>query len=96
VGRAERARAHAARSTPSLALAGHALIAARQLLSGDIVLRANHAAGAEILRMHCAGWVHTFGKSAWVRVPTWGIVIPTRHVDRSEQFKQELIAENPN
>lgn len=44
VQRAERARAQAAKSIPSLALAGHAFIAARQLLSGDISLRAPHAA----------------------------------------------------
>jgi hypothetical protein len=99
VERAERARAHAAKSTPSLALAGHAFKAARQLPSGDISLRASHAAGAEVLRKHCTSWVKTFGKSAYVRVPTWGIVIdgiPVRHVEMSEQFKQELAAENTN
>ncbi|KAE8552479.1 hypothetical protein EYB25_003857 [Talaromyces marneffei] len=97
VKRAERARAHAAKSTPSLPLAGHAFIAARQLPSGDISLRANHAAGAEVLRQHGKNWVHTFGKSAYVRVPTWGIVIdgmPVRLVDMSEEFKQQLVAEN--
>jgi hypothetical protein len=71
----EKARAHAAKSTPSLALAGHGFTAARQLPSGDISLRASHATGAEVLRKHCEGWVQTFGKSAYVRVPTWGIVI---------------------
>ncbi|OKL55750.1 hypothetical protein UA08_08957 [Talaromyces atroroseus] len=58
--RAEKARAHAAKSTPSLALAGHGFTAARQLPSGDISLRASHAAGAEVLRKHCTGWVQTF------------------------------------
>ena len=99
VDRAERARAHAAKSTPSLALAGHGFKAARQLPSGDISLRASHAAGAEVLRKHAASWVTAFGKSAYVRVPTWGIVIdgiPVRHVERSEEFKQVLAAENTN
>ncbi|KAL3702597.1 hypothetical protein TMatcc_011273 [Talaromyces marneffei ATCC 18224] len=94
---AERARAQAAKSTPSLALAGHAFIAARQLPSGDISLRANHAAAAEVLRQHCESWVHVFGESAYVRVPTWGIVIdgmPVRSVDLSEDFKAQLVAEN--
>ncbi|KAE8552477.1 hypothetical protein EYB25_003855 [Talaromyces marneffei] len=97
VKRAERARAHAAKSTPSLPLAGHAFIAARQLPSGDISLRANHAAGAEVLRQHGKNWVHVFGKSAYVRVPTWGIVIdgmPVQLVDINKEFKQQLVAEN--
>jgi hypothetical protein len=99
VDRAERARTHAAKSTPSLPLAGHAFIAARQLPSGDISLRAQTAAGAEVLRKHGESWVHTFGKSAYVRVPTWGIVIdgmPAKFVDMSEEFKRELIAVNTN
>lgn len=97
VQRAERARAHAAKSTPSLPLAGHAFVAARQLSLGDISLRARSAAGAEVLRQHCKRWVHAFGKSAYVRVPTWGIIIdgmPVRYADMSEQFKEQLIAEN--
>ncbi|RAO68551.1 uncharacterized protein BHQ10_004563 [Talaromyces amestolkiae] len=99
VDHAERARAHAAKSTPSLALAGHGFKAARQLSSDNISLRASHAAGAEVLRKHAGSWVTTFSKSAYVRVPTWGIVIngiPVRHVERSEEFKQELAAENTN
>lgn len=98
VKRAERARVHAATSTPSLPLAGHAFIAARQLASGDLSLRARSAAGAEVLRQHGKSWVHAFGKSAHVRVPTWGIIIdgmPARHVEKSEDFKEALIAENP-
>ncbi|RAO73441.1 uncharacterized protein BHQ10_009453 [Talaromyces amestolkiae] len=45
------------------------------------------------------GWVKTFGKSTYVRVPMWKIVIdgiPVRHVEMSEEFKQELAAENTN
>jgi hypothetical protein len=100
VQRVERARALAAKSIPSLALAGHAFVAARQLPSGDISLRARHAAGAEVLRQHCKNWVHVFGKSAYVRVPTWGVVIdaiPVKSVDLGddiEAFKEQLIAEN--
>jgi hypothetical protein len=100
VQRAERARAQAARSIPSLALAGHCFVAARQLPSGDISLRAHHAAAAEVLRQHSGKWASAFGPNAYVRVPTWGIVIdgvPVRSVDlqsESEDFKQCLIAEN--
>ncbi|KUL82021.1 hypothetical protein ZTR_11389 [Talaromyces verruculosus] len=87
------------KSTPSLPPAGYAFTAARQLPSGDISLRAQTAAGAEVLRKHGESWVHTFGKSAYVRVPTWGIVIdgmPAKFVDMSEEFKRELIAANTN
>ncbi|PCG88763.1 Hypothetical protein PENO1_108460 [Penicillium occitanis (nom. inval.)] len=37
------------------------------------------------------------GESAYIRVPTWGIVVdgmPARNVDMSEEFKRELIACN--
>lgn len=52
VKRAERARAHTAMSTLSLPLAGYAFIAARQLVSSDLSLRARSAAGAEVLRQY--------------------------------------------
>ncbi|EED12050.1 hypothetical protein TSTA_001220 [Talaromyces stipitatus ATCC 10500] len=52
VKRAERARAHAAKGTPSLPLAGHVFIAARPLLLGDVSLQALNAAAAEVLRRH--------------------------------------------
>ncbi|KAH8696371.1 hypothetical protein BGW36DRAFT_462253 [Talaromyces proteolyticus] len=101
VRRVERARAEAAKATPSLALAGHAFIAARQLPSGDISLRAHNAAAAEILRQHAQGWVKAFGPSAWVRVPTWGVVVdgvPVHSMDldpgRIEDTKTRLIAQN--
>ncbi|PCG88663.1 Hypothetical protein PENO1_109020 [Penicillium occitanis (nom. inval.)] len=98
VKRVERARAQAAKSTPSLPLAGHAFIAARKLRCGDISLRAKTANGAEVLRQHCTSWVPMFGKLAYVRVPTWGIVIdgmPVKFADHlSEEFKRELIAGN--
>ncbi|EED11577.1 reverse transcriptase, putative [Talaromyces stipitatus ATCC 10500] len=91
VKRAERARAQAAKGIPSLALAGYVFIAARQLPSGDISLRASNAAAAE-------NRVRVFGESAYVRMPTWGIVIdgmPIREADLSnDDFKQQLAAEN--
>ncbi|KAH8696370.1 hypothetical protein BGW36DRAFT_360215 [Talaromyces proteolyticus] len=102
VKRAESARAQAAKSTPSLALAGHAFIAARQLPSGDISLRAQNAASAEILRQHAEGWVGAFGANAWVRVPTWGVVVdgvPARSMDLdkgNEDLKLRIAAQNHN
>lgn len=102
VRRAERARGEAARKIPSLALAGHAVVAARQLPSGDISLRASNAAAAEVLRTHAAHWAQAFGAGAWVRVPTWGVVVDgvkahSMNLDTPEQAaarKVELLAQN--
>lgn len=58
----------------SFPLAGSAFIAARQLPSGDVSLRASNAMGAEVLRRHADKWVKTFGITAHVRVPTWASV----------------------
>lgn len=83
VQRAERARGEAARKANSPALAGAAIIAARQLPSGDISLRATDAAAAEVLRKYAAQWVEAFGGEASVRTPTWGVVhgIPIKSMD---------------
>jgi hypothetical protein len=100
VQRAERARKDAAKKETSLALAGHFFVAARPLPSGDISLRAHHAAAAEVLRQHGEKWVNAFGPNAYVRVPTWGVVVdgvPVHTVnlqDGIEDFKQQLIAWN--
>ncbi|KUL82018.1 hypothetical protein ZTR_11384 [Talaromyces verruculosus] len=79
---------------------GHFFVAARPLPSGDISLRAHHAAAAEVLRQHSDKWVKAFGANACVRVSTWGVVVdgvPVHTVDLQsgiEDFKQQLIAWN--
>ncbi|KAJ6004661.1 zinc knuckle domain protein [Penicillium herquei] len=47
--------------------------AARRLQSGDIVVIANTAAGAEVLRKR-TGWEKALGKDARIQRPTWGVV----------------------
>jgi hypothetical protein len=101
VKKAERARADAARTNSNLTVAAHAFIAARQLPSGDVSLRASSAAAAEVLRKHATSWVKAFGNDAWVRMPTWGVVVdgvPVHSMDLSpgneEDMKTRLIAEN--
>lgn len=74
VERAERARESAVKKSNGSPLAASAFIAARQLPSGDVSLRASNAVGAEVLRHHADKWVKTFGMTAHVRVPTWASV----------------------
>lgn len=63
-----------ARQKNSMALMGSAsFIAARKLPSGDVVMVANNAAGAELLRKN-AGWLKAFGPGAVVQEPSWGVV----------------------
>ncbi|OJJ83548.1 uncharacterized protein ASPGLDRAFT_82880 [Aspergillus glaucus CBS 516.65] len=74
VERAERARESAVKKSNNSPLAVSAFIAARQLPSGDVSLRASNAVGAEVLRHHADKWVKTFGMTTHVRVPTWASV----------------------
>ena len=74
VERAERQKAAIARQKNSAGLAkGAAFVAARKLPSGDVVMVANSAAGAELLRRH-AGWLKAFRPGAFVQEPSWGVV----------------------
>jgi hypothetical protein len=74
IAKAERARETAARKASGGALVGTAFLAVKQLPSGDLCFRARSASGAEVLRRHADAWVQAFGKTAYVRVPTWGVV----------------------
>jgi hypothetical protein len=101
VQRAERARGEAARKANSPALAGAAIIAARQLPSGDVSLRATDAAAAEVLRKYAAQWVEAFGGEASVRTPMWGVVvhgIPVKSMDLKPESAQaistQILAQN--
>jgi hypothetical protein len=49
-------------------------LAVKQLPSGDLCFRARSASGAEVLRRHADAWVQAFGKTAYVSMPTWGVV----------------------
>jgi flagellar motor component MotA len=46
----------------------------KQLPSGDLCFQARSASGAEVLRRHADAWVQAFRKTAYVRMPTWGVV----------------------
>jgi hypothetical protein len=74
IAKAERARETAARKASGADLAGTAFLAVKQLPSGDLCFRARSASGAEVLRRHADAWVQAFGKTAYVRMPTWGVV----------------------
>ncbi|KAH8696363.1 hypothetical protein BGW36DRAFT_277556, partial [Talaromyces proteolyticus] len=94
VKRAERARVQAAKKIQILTLAGHCFIAARQLPSGDLSLRAGHAAGAEVLRKHANVWVKAFGGDAYIRTPTWGVVargVNTKSLSLTKETMGDII-----
>ncbi|RAO74374.1 uncharacterized protein BHQ10_010386 [Talaromyces amestolkiae] len=61
-------------------------------------LQTPHAVAAKVMRQHAEKWVRAFGDNAFVRVPTWGVVIdgvPVHTVNlKNEDFKQQLIAQN--
>ncbi|KAJ5144430.1 hypothetical protein N7526_001938 [Penicillium atrosanguineum] len=72
VERAERQKTASARQKDSAALAGGAaFVAARKLPSGDVVMLANSAAGAELLRKH-PEWLRAFGPGSVIQEPSWG------------------------
>jgi hypothetical protein len=93
VERVERQRAIIARQKNSTALAGGAtFVAARKLPSGDVVMVANSAAGAELLRKH-AGWLKAFGPGSVVQEPSWGVVayhIPVKSMKTTPETMADI------
>jgi hypothetical protein len=73
--RANQARAKAARSTGALPLASVMVLASRQLKSGDLRFTMRHAKEAEIMRIHRDKWPKGLCKTAFVHMPTWGIIV---------------------
>ncbi|KAJ5369360.1 uncharacterized protein N7496_009120 [Penicillium cataractarum] len=73
--RANQARAKAARTTGTPALASVKIIASRQLKSGDLRFTVCDAKEAEIMRIHRDKWPKGLCKTAYVHMPTWGIVV---------------------
>ncbi|OOQ84193.1 hypothetical protein PEBR_33608 [Penicillium brasilianum] len=70
---AERPKTTSARQSSGV-LAGQAsFVAARKLLSGDVAMIANSAAGAEVLRKHPT-WLRAFGPGSVIQEPSWGVV----------------------
>jgi hypothetical protein len=74
IAKAERARETAAQKASVAAFAGTAFLAVKQLPSGDLCFRARSASGTEVLRRHADAGVQAFGKTAYVRMLTWGVV----------------------
>lgn len=81
---AEKTRERVALQKNSAPLGGGVRIEAiRKLPSGDVCVRANSAAGADILRRH-QGWTKAFGQGARIQQPSWGFVasgVPVRDVN---------------
>ncbi|KAJ5084986.1 hypothetical protein N7532_009757 [Penicillium argentinense] len=70
----ERHRATTARQKSSTALArGATVVAARKLPSGDVVLVANNATRAELLRKH-TGWLKAFGPGSVIQEQSCGVM----------------------
>ncbi|KAI1829206.1 hypothetical protein DTO027I6_9897 [Penicillium roqueforti] len=96
VERAERQKAAIAREKNYVALAGRAaFVAARKLPSGDAVMVANSAAGAELLREH-PEWLRAFGPGSVVQEPSWGVVayhIPVKSMKLTPETMVEVAAE---
>ena len=96
VERAERQKATSARQKNSAALAGGAVfVAARKLPSGDVVMVANSAAGAELLRKH-PEWLRAFGPGSVIQEPSWGVVayhIPVKSMKLTPETMADVSAE---
>ncbi|KAJ5742632.1 zinc knuckle domain protein [Penicillium nucicola] len=96
VERAERQRSTIARQKNSGVLAGQAsFVAARKLPSGDVVMIANSAAGAEVLRKHRA-WLRAFGPGSVIQEPSWGVVayhIPVKSMKLTPETMANVAAE---
>jgi hypothetical protein len=101
VERAERQRVMVARQKNSAALSrGATFVAARKLPSGDVVMVANSAAGAELLRKY-TGWLKAFGPGSVVQEPSWGVVayhIPVKSMkitpETMAEVATDLLAQN--
>ena len=96
VERAERQKASNARPKNCAALAGGAtFVAARKLPSGDVVMVANSAAGAELLRKH-SEWLRAFGPGSVIQEPSWGVVayhIPVKSMKLTPETMADVSAE---
>jgi hypothetical protein len=68
--RANQARAKAARTTDTPALASVKILASRQLKSGDLRFTVWDAKEAEIIRIHREKWAKGLCKTAFVHIPT--------------------------
>ncbi|OOQ82701.1 hypothetical protein PEBR_37738 [Penicillium brasilianum] len=73
--RANQARAKAAISTATDALATVMIVASKQLKSGDLRFTLRSAKEAEIMRVHREKWAKGLCRTAFVHMPTWGVVV---------------------
>lgn len=78
-----------ARQKHFAALAGRAAFAtARTLPSGEVMMIANSAAGAELLRRH-SEWLRAFGPGSVIQAPSWGVVvyhIPVKSMELTPRY----------
>ncbi|CEJ62943.1 hypothetical protein PMG11_11428 [Penicillium brasilianum] len=73
--RANQARAKAAISTATDALATVMIVASKQLKSGDLRFTLRNAKEAETMRVHREKWAKGLCRIAFVHMPTWGVVV---------------------
>jgi hypothetical protein len=73
--RANQARAKAAISTATDALATVMIVASKQLKSGDLRFTLRSAKEAEIMRVHREKWAKGLCRTAFVHMPTWGVIV---------------------
>jgi hypothetical protein len=98
--RVNQARAKAARANNTLPLASVKILASRQLKSGDLRFTVRDAKEAEILRTHREIWPKGLCKTAFVHMPTWGVIVHDVNVrslginKASEPLPQERVAKD--
>jgi hypothetical protein len=75
--RANQARAKAAQSPrdPTPALTRVMILASRQLKWGNVRFTVRDAKEVEILRVHREKWTRGLCKTAFVHLPTWGVIV---------------------
>ncbi|KAJ5562284.1 hypothetical protein N7461_001045 [Penicillium sp. DV-2018c] len=98
----------AARTTDTAPLASVAVLPSRQLKYGDLPFTMRDAREAEIMRTHREKWPKGLCKTAFVHMPTWGVIVHDVNVrslgvtKASDALPQEriikdlLAADNPN
>jgi hypothetical protein len=72
---ANKVRAAYAKNTRTATLATVIVKAVRQLKSGDLRLTVRDAREAQLMRLHQDLWVKGFGSTAFVHMPTWGVIV---------------------
>jgi hypothetical protein len=71
---ANKVRADFAKESGTATLATVMVRAVRQLKSGDLRITVRDAREAQLMRLH-RGWVKSFGSTAFIHMPSWGVIV---------------------